>query len=171
MSEWHLYRRKPVLVYDWLGMAASCDIHERKKILVSSITSDRLEHMRFATYFLSSVTSQIAKFIGPTWGPPGSCRPQMGPTLVPRTLLSGLACCSRRIQGDELCSCSNVMWILCPRTLLKCINLIIARLINSRRIRKEAYLIHTLQPAPCRAVCKLNLLTSWWSVDEVTDPV
>ena len=23
--------------------------------------------------------SQIAKFIGPTWGPPGSCRPQMGP--------------------------------------------------------------------------------------------
>ena len=23
--------------------------------------------------------SQIAKFMGPTWGPPGSCRPQMGP--------------------------------------------------------------------------------------------
>ena len=22
--------------------------------------------------------SQIAKFMGPTWGPPGSCRPQMG---------------------------------------------------------------------------------------------
>ena len=22
----------------------------------------------------------LAKFIGPTWGPPGSCRPQMGPT-------------------------------------------------------------------------------------------
>ena len=30
--------------------------------------------------------SQIARFIGPTWGPPGSCRPQMGPS----TLLSGL---------------------------------------------------------------------------------
>ena len=24
-------------------------------------------------------TSQRAKFMGPTWGPPGSCRPQMGP--------------------------------------------------------------------------------------------
>ena len=24
-------------------------------------------------------SSQIAKFMGPTWGPPGSCRPQMGP--------------------------------------------------------------------------------------------
>ena len=34
--------------------------------------------------------SQIAKFIEPTWGPPGSCRPQMGSMLAPWTLLSGL---------------------------------------------------------------------------------
>ena len=27
--------------------------------------------------------------MGPTWGPPGSCRPQMGPILAPWTLLSG----------------------------------------------------------------------------------
>ena len=27
--------------------------------------------------------------MGPTWGPPGSCRPQMGPMLTPWTLLSG----------------------------------------------------------------------------------
>ena len=27
--------------------------------------------------------------MGPTWGPPGSCRPQMGPVLAPWTLLSG----------------------------------------------------------------------------------
>ena len=33
--------------------------------------------------------TQIAKFIGPTWGPHGSCRPQMGPMLGPWTLLSG----------------------------------------------------------------------------------
>ena len=32
---------------------------------------------------------QIAKFMGPTWGPPGSCRSQMGPMLVLWTLLSG----------------------------------------------------------------------------------
>ena len=32
---------------------------------------------------------QLAKFIGPTWGSPGSCRPQMGPMLATRTLLSG----------------------------------------------------------------------------------
>ena len=28
--------------------------------------------------------------MGPTWGPHGSCRPQMGPMLAPWTLLSGI---------------------------------------------------------------------------------
>ena len=36
-----------------------------------------------------TLNTQIAKFIGPTWVPPGSCRPQMGPVLAPWTLLSG----------------------------------------------------------------------------------
>ena len=35
------------------------------------------------------MTAQIAKFMGPRWGPTGSCRPQMGPMLAPWTLLSG----------------------------------------------------------------------------------
>ena len=38
----------------------------------------------------SDLQSQIAKFMGPTWGPHGSCRPQIGPMLAPWTLLSGL---------------------------------------------------------------------------------
>ena len=33
--------------------------------------------------------AQIAKFMGTTWDPPGPCRSQMGPMLVPWTLLSG----------------------------------------------------------------------------------
>ena len=33
--------------------------------------------------------TQIAKFLKPTWGPPGSCRPQMNPMLAPWTLLLG----------------------------------------------------------------------------------
>ena len=36
-----------------------------------------------------SIHAQIAKFLGPTWVPPGSCQPQMGPMLAPWTLLSG----------------------------------------------------------------------------------
>ena len=37
--------------------------------------------------FIVAKWSQIAKFMGPTWGPPGSCWPQMGPMLAPWTLL------------------------------------------------------------------------------------
>ena len=33
---------------------------------------------------------QITRFMGPTWGTPGSCRPQMGPMMAPWILLSGL---------------------------------------------------------------------------------
>ena len=38
-----------------------------------------------------TVQTQIARFMWPTWGPPGSCRPQVGPMLAPWTLLSGRA--------------------------------------------------------------------------------
>ena len=34
-------------------------------------------------------TPQIARFTGPTWGPSGADRAQMGPMLAPWTLLSG----------------------------------------------------------------------------------
>ena len=46
----------------------------------------------------TSAVTQIAMFMGPTWGPPGSCRPQMCPMLAPWTLLSGI---------QTLGSCSN----------------------------------------------------------------
>ena len=36
------------------------------------------------------IPTQIAMFMVPTWGPPGTCRPQIGPMLAPWTLLSGL---------------------------------------------------------------------------------
>ena len=34
--------------------------------------------------------------MGPTWDPPGSCRPQMGPMMAPWTLLSGMSYVLRR---------------------------------------------------------------------------
>ena len=37
---------------------------------------------------MSQNITKITKFMGPTWCPPGSCRPQMGPMLSPWTLLS-----------------------------------------------------------------------------------
>ena len=34
--------------------------------------------------------SLVARLMGPTWGPPGSCRPQVGPMQASWTLLSGV---------------------------------------------------------------------------------
>ena len=36
----------------------------------------------------TGVSTQIAKLMGSTWGPPGSCRPQIWPMLAPWTLQS-----------------------------------------------------------------------------------
>ena len=53
--------------------------------------------------------------MGPTWGPPGSCRPQMGPLLDPWTLLS-------RMLKVWLCfifiSCSGCLYYQHPSRLL-----------------------------------------------------
>ena len=40
---------------------------------------------------------QIAKFMGPTRGPPGSCRPQMGPMLAPGST-RGVSCCGKMLK-------------------------------------------------------------------------
>ena len=50
--------------------------------------------------------SQIAKFMGPTWGPPGSFRPQMGPLLAPWTLLSGVV----SVQHWNLSRITSPLW-------------------------------------------------------------
>ena len=49
------------------------------------------------SYLSHKAAAQITRFTGPTWGPPGSCRPQMGPMLAPWTLLSG---CTTYIYYD-----------------------------------------------------------------------
>ena len=42
-------------------------------------------------YGLYCISSHIARFMGPTWHPPGDDRAQVGPMLAPWTLLSGLS--------------------------------------------------------------------------------
>ena len=58
--------------------------------------------------------AQMARFMGPTWGPPGSCRPQMGPMLAPWTLLSGkwylaIRSHSRMVYRQQLTGYAHVM--------------------------------------------------------------
>ena len=47
---------------------------------------------------------QIARFMGPTWGPPGACWPQVGPMSAPWTLLS------RPISGSTSRQAVMVTW-------------------------------------------------------------
>ena len=61
----------------------------------------------------SGVTSQIAKFMGPTWGPPGTCRPQMGPILAPWTLLSGALWFTSAPSVSLLWHMRYIWWHIC----------------------------------------------------------
>ena len=45
--------------------------------------NDEAHPLMITTTHGRAVVSQKTKFVGPTWGPPGSCRSQMGPMLAP----------------------------------------------------------------------------------------
>ena len=59
------------------------------RVLYKQHTQNALPEITKWNCMISKVT-QIARFTWPTWDPPGSCRPQVGPTLAPWTLLSSL---------------------------------------------------------------------------------
>ena len=69
--------------------------HKTYRITALNFKYDRLCGLNYviislAGVFLHEISwSQIAKFMGPTWGPPGSCRPQMGPMLAQWTCYQG----------------------------------------------------------------------------------
>ena len=55
--------------------------------------------------------SQIAGFMWPTWGPPGSCQPQMGSMLAPWILLSGMCNTFTHIYQSWIsATMANKMW-------------------------------------------------------------
>ena len=60
--------------------------------LVQERTSSIVNTLEFVFFAQTHRCDTVpdSKFHGPTWGPPGSCRPQMGPMLAPWTLLSGV---------------------------------------------------------------------------------
>ena len=70
-------------------------------------------HDMWRTFVVTTLLPQIARFIGPTWDPPGACRTQLGPMLAPWTLLSGLIWKGAVwLQWNH-----NCMWIFSVRRL------------------------------------------------------
>ena len=66
-----------------------------------------LPPLRLWSPFYPTLHTQIAKFMEPTWGPPGSCRPQMGPMLTPWASYQ-----IRKIAG---CACAGNAGNVFPR--------------------------------------------------------
>ena len=69
-------------------------IHNHKgHVLIYALCCEKFEENSWQCYnkitLWHLILPQIAKFMGLTWGPPGSCRPRMGPMMAPWTLLSG----------------------------------------------------------------------------------
>ena len=81
-------------------MMMSCQLGMRLKERDESNRRIMLLLSLYKDFHLSS-TSQI-KFMGPTWGPSGSCQTQMGPMLAPWTLLSGLSLSSHETNAHLL---------------------------------------------------------------------
>ena len=59
--------------------------------------------------FEAKLVSLIARFMGPTWGPPGADRTQVGPMLAPWTLLSGVFSLESTCH-DGIRARDNVNW-------------------------------------------------------------
>ena len=73
------------------------------------------------------MSSLIARFMGPTWGPSGADRTQVGPMLAPRTLLSVLlysfvidGVCVLMVTTLHVCSVVDPMAVTVMTILVRC---------------------------------------------------
>ena len=65
-----------------------CNCHECWNFIMKNLQWLWPDANHGCWWIIILLTSHIARLMGPTWGPPGSCRPQIGPMLSPWTLLS-----------------------------------------------------------------------------------
>ena len=61
--------------------------------------------------------SLIARLMGPTWGPSGADRTQVGPLLAPWTLLSGFGCWQNRFASFASRDFASLVQQLCQDSL------------------------------------------------------
>ena len=78
----------------------------RKKSSVWYVSSYQV---LFICLCLQNKPSLIARFMGPTWGPSGADRTQVGPMLAPWTLLSGIAILWFSTRPAPVLNCTSLM--------------------------------------------------------------
>ena len=73
------------------------DIFRLQAMIHTRVTDIARQVKAYKLLFFWWIAFQIAKLMGPTWGPPGSCRSQMYPMLAPWTLSHSLSPIPARI--------------------------------------------------------------------------
>ena len=91
----------------WSCMLLALSVLISPEWLIGSLDSDGGQICVLNRNEVQVKVTQITKFMGPTWGPPGSCRPQMGPMMAPWALLSGYF-------SDLIYQLHNILEILRP---------------------------------------------------------
>ena len=78
--------------------------------------------------------------MGPTWGPPGSCQPQVGPMLAPWTLLSGNVL-GIHVEGD--CGMPPRSTVFSMALYVLCFSLQYLKLKHQlNTVRSQSYMVH-----------------------------
>ena len=103
MTFWHENACRVTWVLWWESTSHQWIPSQRASNVCFDVFVDVILNKRFSKYSIyrwfettwcllrrhyNDIITQIARFMGSTWGPPGSCRPQMGPMLAPWTLSS-----------------------------------------------------------------------------------
>ena len=114
--------------------------------------------------------SQIANFMGPTWGPPGSCRPQMGPCWPHEPCYQGcfMAYCS---SCKHATFCLNRVWSV-PDILWCIYGVIMITSSNRNYFRVTGPFVRGIRPSllnstdtgQWRGALILSLICAWTNV-------
>ena len=83
----NVYQLEPQHEYLYLNLIDELwSVNIQEEIIMSYMSYNGISlYLRISLWkmLLSQIASQIAKFMWPTWGPPGSCLSQMCPMLAP----------------------------------------------------------------------------------------
>ena len=79
---------------------------------ISHIGADTRSYSGMELIFVYFISARKRRFKGPTWCPPGSCRPQMGPMLAPWTFRSGILSLVPCFQDWNHASVGMVVYVL-----------------------------------------------------------
>ena len=95
-------------------------------------------------------TSLIATFMGPTWGPPGSCWPQMSFMLSPWALLSGMYRAVWNLSTTPMST--HWDWVFFAMLIIR-LWLVQSLVVDYRSLQKQ---IQLLVYYICQTNCKCN---------------